>query len=230
MESELIARLQKIAALTTSSNAGEAAAATAKLSELLLKYNLSLRDIATEPTSTPADAYENYQFELDQSGIKRTLIHVLAKHNFAKFIYRPGTNVAWLVGEPHNVDAVLWMASVILPQLDRLADEGWQVERDNYSFYIRKPSAREWKRDFRMGAIHTIDRRLQQDRQQAEQVSTTTTALVRVMDQELATAYRTFHPHTRAGRGTSYGSSSGYGAGVAAGSRVGWNKPIGAGR
>ena len=42
---DLVQRLQKVRALTESSVPGEAAAAAAKLQEILLKYNLEMEDI-----------------------------------------------------------------------------------------------------------------------------------------------------------------------------------------
>ena len=64
--SELAQRLRKVRALTESSVPGEAAAAAAKLQEILLKHNLEMEDIEDDSSSLD-DRYVKESLELGES-------------------------------------------------------------------------------------------------------------------------------------------------------------------
>ena len=203
---EVMERLTRIRALADRAGTlAEAEAATAALSRLLLRYNLSMTDLDDLQGDTRGGV-ETEVFEVANSaGWRHYLLHALAQSHFCRAVRYPGTRRAVLIGHPHNITVVKdlhrWLSVVI----DRLAASTWEEERDreaarllldDESPYHRfaearaalpgKAGRRGWTSAFRAGAVDGIWRRLLDEREMLkEETSEEAWAVVPLLDAEV---------------------------------------------
>ncbi|HET8629949.1 MAG TPA: DUF2786 domain-containing protein [Thermomicrobiales bacterium] len=184
----VLERVEKLLALSTSSNPNEAALAASKAQDLMFKYNIETHMLrGTERGSE----FKNMGFEVGDAAWRRRLVGAVARTNFCKCIIITGTDDVELVGETHNIVIVSRLYAYLEREIARLADEAWRKERRSGQ------SARTWKDSFRHGAVDTVARRLKEQREASVTADEQTMAIVVVKDRELEEAYRKFHPHVR---------------------------------
>ena len=126
---DLIQRLQKVRALTDSSVPGEAAAAAAKLQEILLKYNLEMEDIE-EDSPVPDDKYVKEELELgvtsgNMINWRRILLSGIARSLMCAAFGYQGTRQMVIVGQRHNIEMSRHFYDYLSSEIDRLADATW---------------------------------------------------------------------------------------------------------
>lgn len=239
---ELLERIRKVQALTTSSSLGEAGAAAAKLSELLFKYNLELADLVEEGKSEYVnEAYGFTGKKLDEW--KKNLVFDCAMYNFCRAVFKVGYNPRYskygtnpdmsIVGQAHNVAFVKWLADKLLEELPRLAELAWlywQLEEVHVHNREVRIHGRQWKYDFYVGATIAIRKRLRKSWDENRETSEATQALVKVHDAGLARAFKDFYPKVSSAKeAAARNYSAGLGKGVKAGESVGLNRPVGRG-
>ncbi|MGI9254032.1 MAG: DUF7168 domain-containing protein [Thermomicrobiales bacterium] len=204
---EVMDRLTRIKTLADRAGTlSEAEAATAALSRLLLKYNLSLADLDDVPGETRASVGSE-AFEVENSASWRHyLLHALAQAHFCRAIRYPGTSRAMLVGHPHNIAAVKDFYQWLSVSIERLAGTTWDEERDRdaarlllepNSPYRRFAAARDalptgnrraWLTAFRTGAVDGLWRRMIDEREAIRQeTSPERWALAPILDAEVQT-------------------------------------------
>jgi hypothetical protein len=201
-------RLSRIKSLADRAGTlAEAEAATAALSRLLLKHNLSLADLDdASPEDRGGVGSEEYEVA-NSASWRHYLLHALAQSHFCRAIRYPGTNRAMLVGHPHNLRAVKDLYRWLSVALERLANEAWEEDRDRQAARvildpasgIRRfaearaalPGAetrRGWTSAFRNGAIDGLWRRLIDERDALKQETDPSRwALVPILDAEVQT-------------------------------------------
>ena len=182
--SELAQRLRKVRALTESSVPGEAAAAAAKLQEILLKHNLEMEDIEDD-SSHVDDRYVKEPLELGESfggmiNWRRILISGVARSLMcAAFSYK-GTRDMVIVGQKHNIEMTRHFYDYLSGEIARLADVKWEEARAS-----SRESARSWKSSFYNGAVDIVVKRLHRKYQQVSQESERSQALVLKNERDL---------------------------------------------
>lgn len=228
--SEILTRLRKVQALTDSPNIHEAAAAAAKLQELLFRYNLSLSEIVSDGAD-PANSYTKEWLEVgfamgDTGDWRLRLIGRLARVNFCRaFIAGDDTSMI-LLGEPHNIFIVREMYEYLTSEVVRLAHRDWRKYRARLSKAQTRDEIGVWVRSFCHGATVTISGRLDTQQQKSMSVSEQSKALVVMKEQELDMAESRFIGKTTSVSFDVQTSSAGYHTGVRAGKEVSLNPQV----
>lgn len=185
----ILAKVQKLLRLSTSSNANEAALAAAKAQELIDKHQLAAALLAldsAEPTKglddEPIIDFEKAGAPLDAP--KRldrwrcSLASVIARQNGCR-IYFSGNEIA-LVGRPSDAETVRYLYGYLSREVERLTSEQGQG------------MGRTWRNNFRLGVVDAIQSKLYEQRRAFESEARkqardeSSTALMRV-DRALAT-------------------------------------------
>ena len=216
----VLERITKLLALSTSSNEHEAAAAAAKAQELMFRHNLDLAQLQAGQAGSQ-DEYTTRVVELGAlNSWRRSLIHVLAEHNFCKAVAFVGTPRVAIVGEPHNIALVEQLYAYLLRELLRLADAGWLRAKRR-----ARDTAHQWKHGFQHGAVAAIAERLAEQRQQDEAATAESQALVVLKDAGVAEALDWHYPQATADRRRATVSATGWQAGRRAGEAIGLSTP-----
>ncbi len=225
---DLIQRLKKVRALTQSSVPGEAAAATAKLQEILLKYNLEMVDIEDD-SSEVDDRYVREELEIvatsgNMINWRRILLSGIARSLMcAAFGYRGAAQMV-IVGQRHNIAMVRHFYDYLASEISRLADTTWEEARSETTEH-----GRGWKSSFYNGAVDIVIQRLEEKYQQVSRQSSHTQTLVLKNEQALDNAVRSLIGRVRKSAVRQRRSKSGYNRGVRAGKRVSLDRPVGRG-
>ena len=223
---DLIQRLQKVRALTESSVPGEAAAAAAKLQEILLKYNLEMEDIE-EDSPVPHDKYVKEELELgvtsgNMINWRRILLSGIARSLMCAAFGYQGTRKMVIVGQGHNIEIVRHFYDYLSSEISRLADVTWAKAR------IRtREHARSWKSSFYNGAVDIVVQRLEEKYQQVSNQDSHTQALVLRNERDLDDAVGHLIGRVRKNTVRQRHSKAGYSRGVRAGKRVNLDRPVG---
>ncbi len=206
-QAQVIEKIRKLLALSTSNHPAEAAAAKAQA--LLQQYNLERAQVEEKRASGPLYLKQLVDLESRQQW-RRVLLAVVAQAHFCQALDFRGTTRSVLIGERHNLEVVEYLFAYLVGQLERMATAAY---RQSGSLV----PALTWKDAFYLGAIHSLQQRFQQQQQAFQASSDASRALVVVKDAELAEAVRHFYPHTRQGRAKPVKSTGGYAQGVQAG-------------
>lgn len=222
---DLIQRLQKVRALTDSSVPGEAAAAAAKLQEILLKYNLEMEDIE-EDSPVPDDKYVREELELgvtsgNMINWRRILLSGIARSLMCAAFGYQGTRQMVIVGQRHNIEMSRHFYDYLSSEIDRLADATWMKAR-----YRSREHARSWKSSFYNGAVDIVVQRLEEKYQQVSKQDSHTQALVLKNERDLDDAVGNLIGRVRKNTVRQRHSKAGYNRGVRAGKRVNLDRPV----
>lgn len=211
----IVDKIRKLFALATSSNPNEAALAAAKAQELLLQHNLTLSQIETQE---PASTYKRNWFEVGSRVWRRSLLTVIARHNFCDVVHCGRGRMA-IIGEQHNSEAVQFIYAHLVTELEPMAVAAYLESWGDVP-------AITWKDGFFMGAVQSIHARLEAQRKQSEASSQACRALVVTKDTQLQDAIQRFYPDVRTARAKSVKSTDGFYQGVEAGKHVTLNKVL----
>lgn len=209
--------IRRLLALSTSSNEHEAGLAAAKAQELLLKHNLEMSQIHQEE----GNEVERWDFktsviepwlDLLCSAVSRAnLCRVVKGYNYAEGTrigntFIPGRKYREynIFGRRPNLEVTEFMYCYLADEIDRLTP---------------KKKGVRYKNDFRIGAVNTINTRMQEELK-TFQNSTETRALI-VTDTALVdSAVKDAFPKLYAGRKITVGNTGGYQDGQAAGKSI----------
>lgn len=220
----IIERIQKLLALSTSSNPHEAALAAAKAQALLFRHNLSMATVQAGMSGSGGSPYVVDRYDLGGStNWRRMLLGAVARNNFCRAVWYRGTRDVGIVGEPHNIAAVQYLYEFLMREIRRLADRAW--EEGGYA--RRGERERTWKRSFYFGAVQTVSERLAAQREADARADTASLALTVVKDRELDEAYRQHFGAAGKARKAVVRSTTGYAAGVRAARKIALNRPLG---
>ena len=198
--SEILDKLAKIKAL--SDRAGtleEAQAATAALSRMLLRYNLTMEQVTVHLDGQHDRGFVRQDATIENGAMWRAiLLNSLARAHFCRCVRHGSNGTHSLFGQPHNIVVVKDLYSWLVDEVERLAKTGWPVHlaadidriTDRYTDptgvyadypgdvverYCRQQIAyatgqqRAWKNSFRQGAVSAIGDTLREARAQARQ-------------------------------------------------------------
>jgi hypothetical protein len=228
----LLNRIRKVQALTNSPNLGEASNATAKLSELLFKYNLELADLTSTDDGLIDTSYITEHFATSNSkraiNWKRVLVFRVARYNFCRALTYTSSSKMAIVGQKHNIEFVKWLCNKLFDELPRLAEIGWLYYQLECNANGVKPElhGKSWKNDFLHGACNVIQDRLYKQFKESQNANAESTALVVQSKRKVNDAFNQVFPQTSNVSFNTGNYSSGRVKGKTAGAKVGLNQPI----
>jgi hypothetical protein len=213
---DIIDKIRKLLSLSRSSNVHEAAAATAKVMELLAKYNLKMESVTPEDNKPSAvkvhrktrQKLENWAFALADS---------VSSVFDCYYYHKSRTGETVFVGIGANPEVCGWMYGYLYRMLLRLASAYLRADCRHLRSNASKKTARN---SFLMGAVNTIYSRLKRHK---KETPVTSDALVPFSKDIIAAAM----PEITS-RPTPTGKirMDSWGAGVTAGAAVSLYTPI----
>ena len=144
MDATLLTKLQKITRLIDRAGTpGEAEAAAAALSRLLLKYNLDEAEVRRANGESESSAIVVQKFSVGKVGgaylWRWYLVSTIARANLTEVVRDGGTPLdGWIVGTKQNVEAVLDLNQHLADVFQRLAAESWTKEGQHGSWYLTR--------------------------------------------------------------------------------------------
>ena len=175
IDDNVLDKIRKMLRLAEHPNTGEheASVAAEKATQLMLKYNIERFQVEEDGNESRVidDPYV-----LGKDNWKRTLWGHVAKHNFCRIVLT-GEKIH-VIGRPENVAFVKELARWLTGQVEVIAYR----EVSNYGGNVHR---RKWINSFCLGMTARLGERLKKMRQDAEQESETTRALVIHHSQEL---------------------------------------------
>lgn len=176
----IIGKIQKLLALSESSNPHEAANAAEKARKLLLQHNLTVDDI--RPKEESEIKGKLWRVNLKETHWRLYLVNTVFEQFFCRLVTTPSGNW-YIIGRPGNGEAAEIMLDYLLGKLEeavlerqREVDEAWAREEKDFSELCpgmtfadlgrtKKPSY-VWAEDFRLGWCLAVCRRLLAQREQ----------------------------------------------------------------
>lgn len=219
----IVAKIQKLLALSRSNNPNEAAAALSKAQTLLQEQNLSMLDVEVK-NGKRSDRYALFHADLgSRDEWRRELLTVIARNNFCDMSYRTGRSIVTLIGEKENVEAVQAMYGYVVNQLEQLAEKALKVYRASGG----RVHTRSWKVSFFLRARQVIQQRLRDEKATFEAAANQNRALIVVKDADLREAKAQLLPNLKISS-TRYTlrSPGGYQQGQQAGREVKFRREI----
>lgn len=226
-ETNILERIQKLLALSSSDNPNEAANAATRVQEMLRKHNLKMSEIPLAIGKKRSDAYGRFIVDLDGSSVwRRELLNVIAYCNFCKLTFGGslGRSAISLIGEPENVEAVKLLYRYVLEQLYPMADTAYLI----YKQEDGRVNGRTWRNNFFLGARNVITNRLLEEKQQAERVQNDVKALIVLKSADMEEAMKRLAPKVKTVKQASHKiiANHGYLDGQQAGNQVRLRKEI----
>jgi hypothetical protein len=200
---EVRAKLARLQALEMNPGTdSERDAATAAISRLMLRYNLTRVDIPEDQEDEEfiKDTFDTSE-GLDTSDLRwrASLLTVIAKYNFCKAIGNPAwvngrqklSDTLFLIGKPANIEVTKALYQSIAGQIES--------EAQRMSKYA-KGNARSFRNSFRLGAVATIQNRFSEQRRTDLDGSTANAlAIIPVLEKQLEDATGTFFRNLKSG-------------------------------
>lgn len=172
--SKIIDRIQKLLALSTSSNPHEAATAAAKAAQMMAEYELEEADLRVESGEANSDPIDNTYFDgIDgqrtstwRNAILQGVIKAFHCHGWYTYVIlgeypnRKKENRFKVIGRRANVQTANYMYKYLVNEIKGLAEKAW------LEFCVFSPldakgiHGKHWKNSFLLGASNEIYRRL----------------------------------------------------------------------
>lgn len=189
----------------------EAAAAAGKLTELLLRHNLTLLDLDQVSDERNIKVSEQMFWLSAVSNWRRELLNQVARANGCRILIYSGTRAVRMIGYPHNIITVVnfyqWLEplfdSIVKEEKEKLKDRSQWPRFDSWDdlntyghigldmelahleqsrrLLLRSPQS--WSRSFRFGMVAGIADKMQAARKKV--ILTDSKALVSLMEQEV---------------------------------------------
>lgn len=189
----IVAKIQKLLALSQSSNPNEAAMALSKAQALLQEHNLSMLDVEVT-RGRRSDRYGLFYSDLgSRDEWRRYLLTSIARNNFCDLSYNTGRTVVKLIGEKENVESVQAMYVYIVSQLEKMAVPALSA----YRMAGGAINTRSWKVAFFTGARYVIAQRLAEEKEAFEAAANTNRSLIVIKDTDLAEAKARLLPNIK---------------------------------
>lgn len=215
----ILDRAQKLQALADRAGTPEEAAnAASKLQSMLLRHNLTMAQVA----GNIQEDFEKQDFSMshenrNHKGWKSTLYYGIAKANFCESVWNPRSSTMSIVGRKANIDMVHYLYGYLSLEIIRLAG---QASRN-------QPNKAVYFRAFCIGAMSSVLKRMQAEKEEVRREASQNNALMIVEDRAVYAEFKRHFPRTSKGSGPSVGSRSGLDAGREAGRGIGIRSGIG---
>lgn len=219
----IVLKIQKLLALSQSSNEHEAALAAARAQDLLFRYNLDMASVAD--ATNPRTAYARNFFTIGSGKAlewKRDLVFVLARFNFCRAFTYSGSKTMAIVGQRHNYEVVTGLYDYLSAAFGRLVERAFT----EYRLAGGAEHHLTYKTSWLLGAVAGVRAQLLAQQQANKAASEASSALVLVKDAELDAAVNDLIGGVVPRKGASAKSVSGYGAGYQTGRTIGLHKQV----
>lgn len=154
----LVERLRKVLALTTSPVEGEAQAAAEMLQKLLMEHNLGIADLERRGQDAPGVREETHDLGKAAFKWKLTLAEVVAGHYFCHPLVDFKAKTVAFVGRPENVESLQMLYIWLMNQVKH-------ISADERTSHLERTGERidplRWQINFGEGAVCRLDQRLQ---------------------------------------------------------------------
>lgn len=248
VDAAIISKIQKV--MTLAERGGtpeEAAAAAAKVQQLLFRHNLTMTDVTAVSDAQNIKAqYANTTVNLGVErrqvvGWRRDLLAALARLNFCYPLLWRGEPNMQLIGKPENIAAVVQMYEYLATTIDRLSAEGWEMTKKNnggkaptvWSDVVYKyipQHAKNYRGSFSQGAVYTVVDRLKAQRDADIHEHAGSTALMVVTERELEQAANNYYSNIGKAKTKRMDmDANAYESGQRAGAKIGLGKQVGDG-
>lgn len=224
VSSPIIEKVQKLLALSKSSNANEAAAAAAVANRLIDQYRLSQIDLETDTSAEMDPVEEDSDFVYESGKVtawKQTLVSVLARHYGCAYwincTYDTGRKVSHfkLVGKRSDIGITRYMFSWLMLECQRLAD------------LEAKGCGRVFIASYCMGFVNGVAQQLQASRVEAQKEASSA-AIVKIDARAAASKEAMYKLHTNLRPSRSISQAQVNGTAFAMGQQKGSNIHLGA--
>lgn len=181
----VIRKIQKLMALSRSSNPHEAAAAAAKAQELLLQHKIDMATVDGSQKVDVADPMARIDMPLGDgskaAAWKGTLASAVSEAYLCKTVWlrresvarrRPDGVVEWenlpvrlaFLGRKTDVEISIYMFGYLARQIDDLASLAVKILKSEAQYgFCGAAYWKTWRNNFRYGAIETLRRRLMEE-------------------------------------------------------------------
>ncbi len=178
-------------------NLNEAAIFSAKVSELLTKYNLEKADLNTTEESDVGHAdYDDLGITNSQGGWTSSLLNIICKFNYCKMITNSmGSTITHvtIIGAPENVEIAKYLYEILKGQFELIGKVEWKkylsntrkeivllkyfgetIDSNHVAYkkpwkYFKRVSARgKFLKSFYMGAVSGVHTKLQEANDEAK--------------------------------------------------------------
>ncbi len=204
----------------------EAAAAAAKASELMLKYNIersALEEKWREETLVIGKKYVKLPWT---DRWMKDLMYAVARNNFCRVVYHGSSHYVTVVGAEHNVQVCEHLFDYLQRQAKRLTEQAWRQVKDYPEQYTTRGG---YRNAFRYGFIDMVNLRLQKMRFGVEEKDETSKALIVGMDAAVEAALKQAFPELRSAKQTDVKDGYAYRDGARAGQAVALQSAVGGG-
>lgn len=231
----ILQKVQKLQALAERAGTlAEAENATVRITEILMKYNLDLATVA-EYKAEEKDDVINEKHDLNQyqtyhdGDFAKRLIDGLAKFNFCRVVGEPNYHDKRdqghfvIIGQRHNVEAVMYMYHYCINNIKVLSNEMWKVydKRDTKIKTV-------FTRHFFDGAVSGIISRLIDNRMVArKEHGEALNSLIRLQDAKVDDAISKLYSNLVSSKSKTQRDTDAKKMGYAAGSKLDLHKGLG---
>lgn len=163
MTPELIAKLQKVQALTTSPVEGEAQAAAAMLQRLLAQHNLDIADLEARGAAVAASVTEK-PHDLGKAAFKwkLNLAEIIAGHFFCASLVDHRTKTVRFVGRPDNVESLTMLYQWLIDQIRRISATTRKEHEASTGEHV---DPLRWQVNFGLGVVSRLGDKLSEIRE-----------------------------------------------------------------
>lgn len=163
---DLIERLQKILAKTTSNYEGEAQVAAEMLQRLLEEHNLTIADLERKGQAAPSVREQTHDLGKAAFTWKLDLADLIAKHYYCHPLVNRGTKTVAFIGRPDNVESLQMLYQWLIDQIRRVSAETRKTHINKTGEHI---DPLRWQVSFGVGVVERLGGRLEQIRQSRQQ-------------------------------------------------------------
>jgi hypothetical protein len=200
---EVLDKLVKAQALLErAATQGEAEAAAAALTRLMVKHGLEMADLEQHTTTAEERSGRYAQHRIDMKGNswwRRDLAKYISQYNLCSyFFYRGvggslGRGAGTIIGEPDNVKVVIDLYTALQAMIERGSRKAWDELADMQMFYTRT----KWANSYRAGCVSGIVDALREAHQAAQDEVPGGSELVVLKEAELEAAVQRLAPDVK---------------------------------
>lgn len=155
----IIEKVRRLLALAYSSNANEAAAATAKANQLIDEYRLSVDQLTPQEQQESAEKSDDPLLDARRAAVWQTMLASRLSHHYGCYIWRDNQGFR-IAGRRSDMDILRYMFAYISSECMRLSTSH------------SKGKGRTYAESYRRGFIDAVTEKLAESRQQAKQAAT----------------------------------------------------------
>jgi hypothetical protein len=196
---QIVNKLRKILALTTSPAEGEAQAAAYKLEELLTLHNLNIADLEMKGKVKSSVQEEGHDLGKAAFTWKLNLAEGIAKFYYCHPIVDRTNKTVVFIGRKENVESLKMLYGWLIDQIKRISGD----ERKNHAQLTGEHiDPLRWQVNFGVGAANRLQERLNEKAQKEREANQAVMALVVHHDTEISDYLEKKHGYRTDGKKT----------------------------